>query len=45
MTDLPFHAIPVIVDNQVRLRIYAGRQLKVEMPLRTRQAWCWRRSC
>ena len=38
MTTLPLHAIPVIVNDQVRLRVYAGRDLKVDMPLRPRQA-------
>ena len=38
MADLPLHAIPVFVDDQVRLRVYAGRDLKVDMPLRPRQA-------
>ena len=38
MTALPLHAIPVIIDDQIRLRIYAGRDLKVDMPLRQRQA-------
>ena len=36
MTTLPFHAIPVIINDQVRLRVYVGRQLKVELPLRQR---------
>ena len=38
MTALPFHAIPVLIDDQSGLRIYAGRDLKVDMPLRRRQA-------
>ena len=38
MTTLPLHAIPVIVNDQVRLRVYAGRDLKIEMPLGPRQA-------
>lgn len=38
MTGSPFHAIPVVIDGQIRLRIYAGPRLKVDMPLRLRQA-------
>lgn len=38
MTALPLHAIPVLIDGDVRLRVYAGRDLKVDMPLRPRQA-------
>jgi hypothetical protein len=38
MTALPLYAIPVLIDDQVRLRIYTGRNLKVDMPLRPRQA-------
>jgi hypothetical protein len=38
VTDLPFYAIPVIVADEIRLRIYTGGNLKVEMPLRRRQA-------
>jgi hypothetical protein len=35
---LLLHAIPVIINGQVRLRIYRGRNLEIEMPLRQRQA-------
>ena len=35
---LPLHAVAVITNDQVRLRVYAGRDLKVDMPLRPRQA-------
>ena len=35
---LPFHAIPVLIDDQVWLRVYAGRDLEIEVPLRSRQA-------
>ena len=35
---LPFHAIPVVIDGEIRLRIYEGRDLEVDMPLRPRQA-------
>jgi hypothetical protein len=35
---LPFHVIPVIVDDQIRLRIYAAGDLERELPLRRRQA-------
>lgn len=38
MVDLPFHAVPVIVEDQVRLRVYGGSNLKIEIPLRQRQA-------
>ena len=38
MTALPLHAIPVIINDQVRLRVYRGRDLEIEMPLRQRQA-------
>jgi hypothetical protein len=38
MTTLPLHAVPVLLDDQVRLRVYVGRDLKVDMPLRPRQA-------
>ena len=38
MTALPLHAIPVVINDQVRLRVYAGRDLKVDMALRSRQA-------
>jgi hypothetical protein len=37
MGDPPFHAIPVIVDDEVRLRIYRGSDLELEIPLRQRQ--------
>ena len=36
--DLPAHAIPVVVNDQVRLRVYRGSRLELEMPLRQRQA-------
>ena len=38
MTALPLHAIPVVIDDQIRLRIYSGPRLEVDMPLRSRQA-------
>ena len=38
MTVLPLHAIPVLLDDRIRRRVYAGRDLKVDMPLRPRQA-------
>ena len=38
MTALPLHAIPVIIDGHIRLRIYRGPRLEVDMPLRSRQA-------
>jgi hypothetical protein len=38
MADLPFHTIPVIINDQIRLRIYRGSDLKLELPLRQRQA-------
>jgi hypothetical protein len=38
MIVLPLHAIPVLIDGEVRLRVHAGRDLKVDMPLRPRQA-------
>jgi hypothetical protein len=38
MTNLPFHAISVVIDGQVRLRVHRGRSLEIEMPLRSRQA-------
>jgi hypothetical protein len=38
MTDLPFHVIPVIINDQIRLRVYKGGNLEVELPLRQRQA-------
>jgi hypothetical protein len=33
-----FYAIPVLFDGQIRLRVYAGGDLKIEVPLRPRQA-------
>jgi hypothetical protein len=38
VTGLPLYATAVIVKDQVRLRIYRGRDLKLELPLRWRQA-------
>jgi hypothetical protein len=38
VTTQPLYAIPVVVNDQVRLRIYAGSKLEIEMPLRQRQA-------
>ena len=38
MTASPFPAVQVVIDGQARLRIRAGRDLKVDMPLRRRQA-------
>jgi hypothetical protein len=38
MTALPFHATPVILNDQVRLRIYRGAYLELDMTLRPRQA-------
>jgi hypothetical protein len=38
MTALPFHAVPVLVDDQPRLRVYRGRNLEIEVPLGPRQA-------
>jgi hypothetical protein len=38
MADLPRHATAVIVNDQLRLRVYRGRCLEIEMPLRQRQA-------
>jgi hypothetical protein len=38
MTALPLHAIPGLLDAQVRLRVYRGPRLEMEMPLRPRQA-------
>ena len=38
MTALPFHAIPVLLDDQIRLRVYRGPRLEIDMPLRRRQA-------
>jgi hypothetical protein len=35
---LPLQAVPVIVDDQVRLRTRRGSRLEIEMPLRRRQA-------
>ena len=45
MTTLPLHAIPVVLDGQICLRIYAGRDLEVDMPCGRARRWCWRRSC
>jgi hypothetical protein len=36
--DLPPYVVPVIVNDQIRLRIYQSRDLKLELPLRRRQA-------
>ena len=38
MTTLPLHAIPVLLNGEVRLRVYAGPRLELDMPLRPRQA-------
>jgi hypothetical protein len=38
VTALPLHVIPVIIDNQIWLRLYRGGDLKFEVPLRQRQA-------
>jgi hypothetical protein len=38
MITLPLHAVSVIVDDQVRLRVYRGACLELEIPLRRRQA-------
>ena len=38
MTALPLHAIPVILDGQIRLRVHKGPRLELDMPLRSRQA-------
>ena len=38
MTALPLHAIPVLLDDHVRLRVYRGPSLEFDMPLRPRQA-------
>jgi hypothetical protein len=38
MTTLPLHAIPVLLHDQVYLRVYRGPRLELEMPLRPRQA-------
>jgi hypothetical protein len=38
MTTLPFRVIAVVVNDNVRLRVYAGGDLKIEIPLRRRQA-------
>ena len=41
--SLPFHVAPVIVDDQVRLRIYRGGEFELELPLRQRKRWLWPR--
>jgi hypothetical protein len=38
MPALPFYAIAVVVNDQVRLRVYRGKDIVVDMPLRRRQA-------
>ena len=38
MTPLPLHAVPVILNDQLNLRVYRAGKLEIEMPLRSRQA-------
>jgi hypothetical protein len=37
VTALP-HAIPVVIDGQIRLHVYRGPRLEMDAPLRRRQA-------
>ena len=38
MTGSPFHATPATIGDQIHLRIHTGRDFKVDVPLRPRQA-------
>jgi hypothetical protein len=41
MTDPPFHAIPVIVKDQVRLRIYEAATSKLSCRSASDRPWSW----
>jgi hypothetical protein len=38
MTGLPLHATAVVLDGQIRLRVYHRGNLEIEVPLRPRAA-------